>query len=150
MLPRNILITDISAEVKLQEILDHTINRICKVQEEVLNNVADQEYRYKLVTKWGCDGSSDQSRYKQGFSEGGSGIDDSLFSISLVPLQLVAHNPNNKHQFIIWQNPRPSSPRYCRPIKLKFQKETADLIRNETKYSCRGGEFVANNSSPEC
>lgn len=32
---------------------------------------------------------------------------------------------------ILWKNPRPSSTRYCRPIKIIFQKESADLVRRE-------------------
>lgn len=34
---------------------------------------------------------------------------------------------------ILWQNPRPSSTRFCRPIKLIFQKETPELCKNEIK-----------------
>ena len=52
-----------------------------------------------------------------------------MFIVSLVPLQLHS-NENNKQ--IIWQNPRTSSTRYCRPIKILFAKESVELIREET------------------
>lgn len=32
---------------------------------------------------------------------------------------------------IVWQNPPPSSTRFCRPLKLIFKKETADLSKQE-------------------
>jgi hypothetical protein len=31
----------------------------------------------------------------------------------------------------LWQNPRPSSTRYCRPIKIQFIHETVDKILQE-------------------
>jgi hypothetical protein len=32
---------------------------------------------------------------------------------------------------IVWKNPRPSSPRFCRPIKIEFLKETPETRRLE-------------------
>lgn len=37
---------------------------------------------------------------------------------------------DNSH-VIIWKNPRPSSPRFCRPIKIQFLHETAEATRTE-------------------
>jgi hypothetical protein len=34
---------------------------------------------------------------------------------------------------IVWQNPRPCSTRFCRPLKIIFQQETHDLIKKEVK-----------------
>ena len=53
---------------------------------------------------------------------------ESLFCTSLVPLQL---DINNK---CLWRNPIPSSPIFCRPIRLQYQKETPELIKTEHKY----------------
>ena len=33
---------------------------------------------------------------------------------------------------LMWHNPRPSSVRFCRPIKLIFEKETKPLVEKET------------------
>ena len=33
-----------------------------------------------------------------------------------------------------WQNPRPSSPRYCRSIRLQLIHETTDIIKSEKEY----------------
>ena len=47
----------------------------------------------------------------------------------MVPLQL--HTSEDDKQ-VVWQNPRALSTRYCRPIKILFAKESAELIRQET------------------
>lgn len=59
-------------------------------------------------------------------------IDRNLFMTCLVPLQLFVHSNNGK--IIVWQNSRPSSTRFCRPVKLQFMKETTEVILQENKY----------------
>lgn len=76
-------------------------------------------------------GTSGQAEYKQLF-ENEDISDASIFISSLVPVQIIC-DPRDKHE-IIWQNPRPSSPRSCRPIKLEFVHETTEVLQNETKY----------------
>lgn len=46
--------------------------------------------------------------------------DKSVVMTSLVPLQV--RSASN----ILWQNPAPSSTRYCRPISFEFEKETKE------------------------
>lgn len=75
-----------------------------------------------MFTKWGFDGSSGHSSYKQAF-HGSDASDASVFITSIVPLRLVYG------EIIIWQNPRPGSTRYCRPLKIEFAKETLVSIR---------------------
>lgn len=71
-----------------------------------------------LICKWGCDGTSGQSTYKQIFSndDDGSKSDSDVFFTSLVPLQIVSANNN----IVLWKNPWPSSPRFYRPISMQF------------------------------
>lgn len=104
--PDDIVVKETYAEVKLQALLNHTVNRIACSQEEVINSQLSRQSfdSLTLISKWGCDGSSSQSTYKQKFSEEGEYSDEYLFSVSFVPLQLVSD-----HNVIIWQNPRPSS-----------------------------------------
>lgn len=125
-----IKVTEISAEVKLQELLDQTIQRIVKTREEVLALLSSQHdpLSLTLVCKWGCDGSSGNSVYKQRF-ETKDQDDENMFLISLVPLQL---NTNEAEIRIVWQNPRTSSTRFCRPAKFLLKKETPQLIKEET------------------
>lgn len=57
--PDKITCTEISAEVPLQSILDHTALRILTLQEEVIQSLSPEIVRnQKLIIKWGCDGSS--------------------------------------------------------------------------------------------
>lgn len=56
-----------------------------------------------------------------------------MFLSSLVSLRIVGFDENLKKYVIIWKNPKPSSTRFCRPIRIQFQKETVDLTLNEKK-----------------
>jgi hypothetical protein len=53
---------------------------------------------------------------------------------SLVPIQLYGLQKSNNEKIIIWKNPRPSSTRFCRPVRFLFEKETQDTIKNEVRY----------------
>ena len=138
---RAISITEISAEITLQGLLDHTIRRLILVQKDVLvqiEHVQNEPLHLKLMIKWGCDGASGHSTYKQQFaneSEGERRDDANLFVISLVPLQMIATSEQSTskglNKIVVWQNVRPSSTRYCRPIKLLFQKETVEFTRQQ-------------------
>ena len=52
----------------------------------------------------------------------------SVFNVSCVPLELKCGEKT------IWENDRPSSIRYCRPIKFKFMKESIENIQKEYSY----------------
>lgn len=113
----SIEIDAIGASVKLQDLLDHTIARILKI-----DSVYKPTYKkLKLYVKWGCDGSSGQSEYNQALPGENQLISDAnLFIASLVPIKVVDLSTN----LVVWQNSRCSSVRYCRPISIKFVKET--------------------------
>lgn len=112
-------ITNIKAQIKLQDLLDHTSARLLKIND--VYKVGSTHLM--LYSKWGCDGSSGQSEYKQPLSEESDLISDSnLFISSLVPLRLIDTNTNE----VLWTNPVPSSVRFCRPILIEFSKETAE------------------------
>lgn len=53
-------------EIKLQALLDHTVKRIF---DTIDNNLEINSYELTLLTKWGCDGSSGYSEYKQKYQE---------------------------------------------------------------------------------
>ncbi|GBN18731.1 hypothetical protein AVEN_77588-1 [Araneus ventricosus] len=52
--------------------------------------------------------------------------------MSMVPIQIYSAN-DQKIKKIVWQNPSPSSTRYCRPIKFIFAEETLNVIKTEVK-----------------
>jgi hypothetical protein len=82
-----------------------------------------------LNCKWGFDGSSGQSQYKQRFSSTEENFSDSnLFSTTLVPLDLSFGD------VLLWRNQTTSSTRFCRPIRIQYIKETEQVLKNEQAY----------------
>lgn len=130
----SITITPISAEVQLQDLLDHTAERLLL---SFKGNDLKQYGNCKLTLfcKWGCDGSSGQKQYKQSIYENTSDTD--MFMVSFVPLRLIKNLEDSEPSTSktqtkdIWKNQTPSSTKYCRPIKFEFKKETPDTIKKE-------------------
>ncbi|GBL72728.1 hypothetical protein AVEN_127961-1 [Araneus ventricosus] len=127
--PSDVNVTETSAEIKLQSLIDQTIMRLCKAQEDVLKSIRDLR-TLDIIVKWSCY-MSEQSRYKQKFSSENCS-DENLYSISMVPIQIYSVN-DQKIKKIVWHNPSPSSTRYFRPIKFMFVKETSNVIKTEVK-----------------
>lgn len=139
--PNNITITECGTYVHLQSLLDYTVNRIiCSIDSLKLNDANGK--KFVLYGKWGMDGASGQQTVKQRWNvdtnqscnEKTPSIelstieveipenelsDKSIFIISFVP-RIIAEDGD-----ILWINNRPSSVRYCRPIKFEFMKETS-------------------------
>jgi len=84
-----------------------------------------------LITKWVCDGSQ-QSQFKQKF-ENNTDSDANIFQSSLVPLRLVIIIDGEQKK-VIWQNPVPSSVRFCRPIRIRFINKSKDITNEEKDY----------------
>jgi hypothetical protein len=125
-------VIDTLAEVKLQDLLNHTILRIVQAHEILLSRVAGKIIqKLALVSKWVFDGTTGHSEYKQRFPREYS--DSYLFLTSLVPIQLFTSS-STEEKIVLWQNPRPLSTRYCRPIRLQFRKEPNELIREEKEH----------------
>lgn len=122
-------VTETCAQLNLQDLLNHTATRLLTYLDDVINNLSLEESNsLELISKWGCDGSQ-QQRFKQKMENDAS--DGNIFQSSFVPLQLVCGTKNKK---ILWQNPTPSSPRYCRPIRIRFVKETVDITQQEIEH----------------
>ena len=61
--PEGIQKTETGASVPLQSLLDHTVERIVDMQEEVVVRAfskSETPVNLELVTKWGADGASGQ------------------------------------------------------------------------------------------
>lgn len=56
--------------------------------------------------------------------------DENIFLTSLVPLRLESSD-----NVIIWQNPQPSSTRFCSPIRLTFVHETKEVSIRKKKIT---------------
>ncbi|CAH2088704.1 unnamed protein product [Euphydryas editha] len=126
--PGAFCVTSTYAEVKLQDILDNTCFRLCQYLDEVFEGCSEEERcNLELIHKWGCD-VSQQSQFKQKFKNT-MDSDANIFQSSFVPLRL-----RTKEGKILWQNTVPSSPRYCRTIRIRFIHETKDVTRDEIIY----------------
>lgn len=127
--PPNIQITEYSYKIKLQHLVDHTIQRIFQILD--IPAVDFTMSNFEILYKWGCDGSSSQARYKQIFHTSNDINDSNIFMFSLVPLPLRCTKVDHPSTIVLWKNPCPSSTRYCRPIKFEFKKETIESTLEE-------------------
>lgn len=63
----SITITETLAEIKLQPVLDFTVQRLSEAQREVFDTGCESGDTFECTWKWGVDGSGGHSRYKQNF-----------------------------------------------------------------------------------
>lgn len=118
-----ITVTENCAEVSLQALLDHTSSCLLEYLGEIIERLEERDRdNIVIIYKWACDGSK-QLAYKQKF-ENSEDFDKNIFQSSILPLRVLCDNNR-----VIWQNPTPSSARYCRPIRIRFANEAADIIR---------------------
>ncbi|GAB0089559.1 hypothetical protein DMENIID0001_041250 [Sergentomyia squamirostris] len=59
--------------------------------------------------------------------------DQHIFQSSLVPIRLQVNDGSTQPK-VIWKNPVTSSSRFCRPIRVRFIKESKDVIKDEFKH----------------
>lgn len=125
-----ITVTDTEIDVKLQQLLDITAARIIEANESKLANFTDEELlNIEMIVKYGMDGSTGNPQYHQKFeNDDGSKSDASIFMSSLVPIKAGTKNK------VLFQNPRPSSTRLCRPIHIQLASETTELAIREKNY----------------
>ncbi|XP_058446016.1 uncharacterized protein LOC131427109 [Malaya genurostris] len=126
----SITVTDTEVDINLQALLDHTSKRIVEANAEKLETFSDEELMNIILTvKWGMDGSTGNSEYNQVFeNDNGLLTDASVFITSMVPIEARSIKK------VFFQNPRPSSTRLCRPIRILFEAETSELIIRERQY----------------
>ena len=126
--PQNITITETVAEVKLSSLLNHTVSRLLEVPcvKEKISLLMPSVRKLGVFTcKWGFDGATGQSEYKQKRASGEDAHDANLFSTTMVPLDLSFGGKS------VWTNPHASSTRFCRPKRLRYAKETTKLLVEE-------------------
>lgn len=124
-----IQINESGADCQLQSLLHHTATRIIDLQHEVIlahtqkSNCRDIETVF--IFSWGFDGTSGFSSFKQSYSDASTEISDTnLFACTCIPLRLVTTNG-----IILWNNAISQSEKFCRPIALKWIKETTETIK---------------------
>jgi len=96
------------AKVELHSVLGHTAKRILQIQKEIINYIeADSVNNVILIVALALLNTS-------------RGFQIQIFVTWYVPLRLIT---KSKTRQIIWKKHRPSSTRYCRPIRFQFKKE---------------------------
>ncbi|XP_044572126.1 uncharacterized protein LOC123257374 [Drosophila ananassae] len=126
--PKGIEVTETTAQVSLQNLLNHSAERIIQMQKDVFKQSLDSSV-VKLICSYGFDGSTGQSAYKQKFEVKTHDVqvsDQSLFVTSVIPIKMIDSFQRN-----IWVNRTPQSILFCRPLKIEFIKETSEHIRME-------------------
>jgi hypothetical protein len=119
-LPESIFATEVSAKVKLQDLVNKTMESL----SSCIN--LNEDTSATLVCKWGFDGSGNHSEYKQRFSDVKS-TDQYLFLTALVPIKLIDIETGND----LWCNKYPGSTVFCRPIEFTFNKECPELVKEQ-------------------
>ena len=145
--PDSVAVTDTSAETTLQALLDHTTSRLVTTLNELpelaegsedqssTSATADSASSHDAVLhlKWGFDGATGQSVYKQS-GDVDEAAEQSLLCTTIMPLQLVVRGKT------MWTNPSPSSTGYCRPLRIQYKRETAKHHgMNTTEYRKKFG-----------
>ena len=117
------------------------------MQQEVVSTLPPKvSSNLRSILKWGCNGSSGQSQYKQKFSDEESS-DASIFQTSVVPLRIVGVDDQTNKKILVWVNPYPSSPRFCRPVKIQFLHENTESTGEEERYLTNQIDLLVPHSS---
>lgn len=121
------VISELEMKIQLQNLLDHTTTRIIQSRAASMISFTDDELQnVEIVFKYGFDGTTDLTEYKQPFvDDDGTLSDGNVFVSSIVPIRATT---NGK---IVYENQHPSSTKYCRPLHLQFKKETSELTVEE-------------------
>lgn len=112
-------ITETGFTIDLQSILDLTAKRLFQTLSMPIST-SQSNKKLRLVSKWGFDGASGHSKYKQRFQNRDSD-DGSVCITTTVPIVLDCGSESG---FSYWKNDRPSSTTLCRPIRLEFVRES--------------------------
>ena len=133
--PEEIEVSDHSASVPLQQLLDHTTKRILALDPSIEANLQkiagenDDQVTATLVFKYGFDGSGSHHRQMQPDQAGDHLEVKTIVATQLVPLQISVCTMNNDEK--LWECSRPNNPHSCRPIRLSFEIENKETIVTE-------------------
>ena len=121
--PKNIISTNRFFLVPLQEMLNHTAERLVEILP-TYGQTNGQTKTWTLLSKAGFDGQGGRNHYNV---QNETDCDySSIMHTALVPLKMT--NSENK---IVWINTDPNSIRTCRPLRIAWEKENNDSIKIE-------------------
>ena len=133
--PPNITVTEMCMSVKLQSLCDHTATQLVALQDSLIQSkLTNGEILHCTVLyKYGADGSGSHAKYSLPINEELTENNDEehIFATFLCPVQVWIEVNDGGSKELLWQNPVPSSPIYCRPVRLEFVKENDEVIKTE-------------------
>lgn len=126
--PQNYIFSELECLIPLQSLLNKTSERLCEAVS--LERPKSTLKNLELMVTIGFDSSSGHNNPHQSYMES----DDenlspyqSLFISHLIVIQLK-DSKSNTHS---WLNPIPQSIRFCRPLRIAFEKEDNDSTVRE-------------------
>lgn len=129
--PKNIIVDDDKATVRIEDMMIHTLNRIVKFLRPSKKMMLKTSKNLEFVVKIGFDSTSGLSNHKtrttapSTSTPRGNFGDSSAFVAAMSPLIIRGDKG------IIWKNPLPSSNRFCRPFEIILQKEEDDFSKRK-------------------
>lgn len=73
------------------------------------------------ITRVNDDVTDSDENYDIDMGSSNSGGDkNTIFMFSMVPLRITAKLKKTGSKIVLWENDRPSSTRFCRPIKFRY------------------------------
>ena len=133
--PENISVDENEAFVPLQDILEHTMNRMLASNPfllQTMENLAQENgcaLEATLFYKIGFDSSGSHKTTQQTNSEGDHRGSNSIMASQMAPLRLVTVIGSD--EISLFDYPGPNSPHSCRPLRLAFEKENNTSIQCE-------------------
>ena len=133
--PKEVEITDQSAVVPLQQLLNHTLARILKkdprIEQEMIKLASHNSDQLSVMFtfKLGFDGSGSHHRHMQPDNQGDLPDVKCLIASQMVPLLLESSSLSQNQK--LWESSIPNSPHACRPIRLSFEKENNENVIQE-------------------
>lgn len=145
-----ISISEKVAKVTLQSLLNHTTERIVKLQSEVIIQYMESTnlsvLESLMMFSWGFDGCTGVSNYNQSYTstvDNAPQSDGNLFVTTVIPLRLL-YNSDAKN-IILWNNRTSQSPKSCRPLCIQCISESSDVIlkqKNDTEEEINNLEIL--------
>ena len=128
--PEEIEVSDHTAFVPLQQLLDQTTKRILELDPSIEANLQslakenDNQLTATLIFKYGFDGSGSHQQQMQPDQDGDHSEVKNLVATQLFPLQISVCTRNSDQT--IWKCTRPNNPHSCRPLRLSFEIENKE------------------------
>ena len=138
--PSNVIPSKDEVRVEMQNVVDHHTTHILdpEVRERMRDMIEeDPRVKFRMIWKYGFDGSSSQSHYQyepvEDEDEDDEMVDQSsLLMTHIVPVQLVAEASVLERigvfpRKVIWTNRMCNSPFGVSPLRYKFEKENSGM-----------------------